>query len=142
TIRDITAMRQEEAARREREERDRYLLELEERVRTAATARDIIAAACETLGRTLRVTLVAMGDVEPDGRHTVVESEWRAGLTPTSIGRHRLAGGEGERLAPLRQGRVMIIADVTTAPLTADDPAAQAVYAGLGIRAIIDVPLI
>jgi PAS domain-containing protein len=82
TIRDVTALRQEETARREREERDRYLLALEERLRTAGTAREMVAAACETLGRALNVALVGVGDVEPDGRHTIVESEWRAGPTP------------------------------------------------------------
>jgi PAS domain S-box-containing protein len=141
TVRDVTTLRQEEAARREREERDRYLLELEERLRTAGTARATAAAACETLGRTLNVALVGVGDVEPDGQHTVVESEWRAGPTPTTIGRHRLVGSGAARVAPLRQGLALIMPDVTTAPVTANEPAAQAVYAGLGIRALIDVPL-
>ncbi|MFC7477238.1 PAS domain S-box protein [Dankookia sp. GCM10030260] len=134
---DVTEARLAEAAGRERAWRDDVLLGLEERLRASRTVRDTAAAACEALGRALGLVHAALGAVEPDGVHVVVEGGWRADGRTAASGRHRLADLPPERLAPLFQGNPVAIAD----PLTAGSPVAQQAFEALGARASLAVPL-
>jgi PAS domain S-box-containing protein len=140
-LRDITAQRQADAERQEREARDRFLLALEERLRAAPTARAAVDAACEALGRQVGAACAGVAEVEPDGEHATVESEWRAGDTPSSLGPHVLGDFGRPRVAPLLRGEAVVVTDMEKDPRTADNAVARAAYASLHVRASMDVPL-
>lgn len=118
-----------------------YLLRLDEVLRSAPSARDALTAACATLGPELGAVLCAVAEVQPDGEHVAVESEWRAGDTASALGLHRLADYGPPRVADLLSGRVVLVEDVRTDPRTAGT-VAEAAYAALGARASLDVPLL
>jgi PAS domain S-box-containing protein len=130
-------------ARVEAERRDRYLLGLEVQLREAASAREAIDAACAALGRELGCIFAGLGELQPDGEHLLVQSQWQCGEDATQIGgRHRIADYGAERIAPAFQGEAVTIADVDTDARTAGDQVVRANYAALGVRASLDVPLI
>ena len=95
---DVTETELADLRRIEREKRGRYFLALEERLRSACTARDAVSAACETLGRELRATFAGVGELQTDGLDTVVESAWSAAGDPAPLlGRHRFMARSGSR---------------------------------------------
>jgi PAS domain S-box-containing protein len=141
-VQDITERKLAEAARREQERRDRYVLRLEKGLRDARTARDAVSLACEAIGRELGAVFAGFGELQSDGEHTVVGNAWAASGDPAPlIGRHCLSDTGVERVAPLFAGETVTVTDVIADPRTADDQAAQAAYSALGVRSSIDAPL-
>jgi len=141
TIRDVTETELADLRRIEREERGRYFLALEERLRSACTARDAVSAACEALGLELRATFAGVGELQTDGLDTVVESAWSAAGDPAPfLGRHRFMGAK--RIEDLLAGGAVTVNDVLTDPRFAADEGAQAAYRAFGTRSSINVPLI
>jgi PAS domain S-box-containing protein len=139
-VRNITARKQAEAERSEREKRDRYFLGLEKRLRGAASAREAVSAACEALGRELGAAFAGVGELQPDGVHTIVESAWSASGDATPLlGRYHSIGAK--RIAELLAGGATTVEDVLTDPRLAGDEGAQRVYREFGARSSIDVPL-
>lgn len=140
---DVTEERREQAAREARDAKDRYLLALEEEMRTATTADEALAAACETLGRTLGCTVVGLGEVLDDEDRTVVIcAEWRArDDLPVMLGQRLLAGSGPARIAPLAAGDAVPLDDGATDPRAAGDPMARRIDARFGLRSVLDVPL-
>jgi PAS domain S-box-containing protein len=124
------------------ERRDRYLLGLEVRLRAASTAREAVDAACDALGREFGCLFTGLGQLQPNGEHLLVESEWRPGAEGVSIlGSHRLADYGADRIAPVFRGEAVAVADVEADARTADNQGVRASYAALGVRASLDVPL-
>ncbi|HZH47990.1 MAG TPA: PAS domain-containing protein, partial [Roseococcus sp.] len=140
-LQDVSARRQADAERAEREARDRYLLALEDALRAAPGARDAVQAACEMIGRRLGVAVAGVAEVEPDGRHALVESEWRAGEGPSFRGRQDLHAFSAAHHALLLRGEAAMMTDVATDPLMAENPAGRAAFAAFGICAFLDVPV-
>ena len=141
TVGDVTEMELADLRRIEREKRGRYFLALEERLRSARTARDAVGAACETLGRELRATFAGVGELQTDGVDTVVESAWSAAGDPVPLlGRHRFI--DAKRIEDLLAGGAVTVNDVLTDPRFAADEGAQAGYRAFGARSSISVPLI
>ncbi len=141
TIRDVTETELADLHRLDRERRSRYVLSLEERLRSACTARDAVSAACEALGRELRATFAGVGELQSDGMDTVVESAWSAAGGPSPLlGRHRFIGAK--RIEDLLSGGAVIVNDVATDPRFSGDDAAQAAYRAFGTRSSINVPLV
>jgi PAS domain S-box-containing protein len=138
TIRDVTASKVAEEFRRAREERDRFLLDLEERLRAATTAREAVDAACSALGCALGALFVGVSEMQPDGEHSIVESAWPASATPGLVGRHRVASAGLSRQAALRRGATVVVEDIEA---QSSEPEARAAYAVVGARSSIDVPL-
>ncbi len=141
-IRDVTEAHLAEAARRERERHDRYFLELDRRLREATSAREAINTACEALGQELDASFAGLGELQPDGEHTFVESAWSAGELALPSGRYRLADSGAKQIAALLAGDAVTVTDVLTSPYTAGDDAAKAVYAAHGVRSSIGVALL
>lgn len=145
---DVTAWKRSEATLAERDDmlrrvetRQGFLLALEDRLRNAPTARAAVTAACEALGLALGARFVGVGELQDDNEHTFVESEWRASPdVPSTLGRHRQAETGAERFAAMLAGDTVLVEDAATDPRTAG-PDAQAIYAGFGARASLDVPL-
>ena len=138
---DVTETELADLRRIEREKRGRYFLALEERLRSACTARDAVSAACETLGRELRATFAGVGELQTDGLDTVVESAWSAAGDPAPLlGRHRFMAAK--RIEDILAGGSVTVNDVLTDPRFAADEGAQAAYRAFAMRSSINVPLI
>ncbi len=139
-VRDISALKQAEAAAREREKRNRYFLELDKRLREARTAREAVNAACEEIGLELDAVFAGVGELQPGSEHTIVESAWtRTGATPPIHGRYQYIGAK--RIAELLSNGPVAVTDVTADLRLAADEGAQAVYKTFGARASLNVPL-
>ena len=140
-VRDVTETELADLRRIKREKRGNYFLALEEKLRSAETARDAVSAACEALGRELRATFAGVGELQADGLDTVVESAWSAdGDLATLLGRHRFMGAK--RIEGLLAGGPVIVNDVLTDPRFTADEGAQASYRAFSARSSINVPLI
>ena len=141
TVGDVTETELADLRRIEREKRGGYFLALEERLRSACTARAAVSAACETLGLELRATFAGVGELQADGIDTVVESAWSAAGNPVPfLGRHRFMGAK--RIEDLLAGGAVTVNDVLNDPRFAADEGAQAAYRAFGTRSSINVPLI
>jgi PAS domain S-box-containing protein len=131
TMLDITA-------RKNAELRQACLVELGDRLRRLETTPEIKAACSEILGRTLAVTRAGYSVITPEAT-SFLEADWTDGSAP-SIAGPRLFGALGDTFTShLRAGRPLAIADVRTAPETAQFAAA---WENIGIRAVINVPLL
>ena len=138
---DITERLAIERELRRAEHRQRYLLDLGERLRNAPSARQAVRAACQALGEELGAMFVGVGELQADDEYTVVESEWRrTGAVPSTLGRHHQPAAGADRFGAMLRGEVVAIQDVGEDPRTAD-PIAQGTYAAFGARASLDVPL-
>jgi signal transduction histidine kinase/integral membrane sensor domain MASE1/ActR/RegA family two-component response regulator len=140
TIRDISAQRRADEARRAHEDLNRYLLGLEEHLRAASTGRDAAAAACQALGQALGAGRVSVGECRPDDQHSPVVAEWRVDGMPAGTGQHRLADMGAAGCALLLRGQAFVLDDVTADPRTVDQLDAQRYFGTLGCRACLWVP--
>lgn len=134
----VTVAVEEVTEEKAAERRRGYLLRLEDRLRGTTGPREALDAAAEELGRELGATLAGLSRLEDDGEYVHIESEWRAGATPSTLGRHRIADYGEARLATLRSGGAVVIPDVGRDPLVGD----PARYAAFGVQAAIEVPLL
>jgi PAS domain S-box-containing protein len=137
---DVSARVRAEAARTAREKRDRYFLALEKQLRSARTSREAVDVACAEIGRELGAAFAGLGELQPDGQTTIVESAWSAAgeLTPF-LGRHSHLSAH--RLAELLSGGASSLEDALTDPRIAEDAAAQTACRALGLRSAICAPL-
>jgi PAS domain S-box-containing protein len=140
-VRDVTQAHRAEEIRRERERRNRYLLELEKRLQDAATAGEAVSAACQAFGEELGATLALVGEFQPDSEDIVVKGAWRAHGDLAPLGRRRVADLCGKHTAALLAGEAVLVRNVgLEAPSNAGE-AVQAAFAALGLRSLIGVPL-
>jgi PAS domain S-box-containing protein len=138
---DITERRAIEKELRRSEHRQRYLFDLEERLRDASSARDAVSAACHALGEELGAIFVGVGELQSDEEHTVVESEWRkTEAIPSTLGRHHQPAVGAESFSAMLRGEVVVISDAWEDLRTAE-PSARQTYAAFGARSSLNVPL-
>ncbi|HEX8293113.1 MAG TPA: PAS domain S-box protein [Pyrinomonadaceae bacterium] len=131
-IRDITE-------RKGREARDKFLIGLDDAVRTLADPDEIVAASARLLGEHLQVDRCAYAQVEPDEDHFLLTGDYTRGV-PSIVGRFAMSQFGAEVLRLSRAGQPYVVEDVEEDPrVTADDLAA---YRQTMIRAVISMPLL
>ncbi|PAX09263.1 GAF domain-containing protein [Sphingomonas lenta] len=142
STRDIHDRKVAQDQRRSSEDRERFLLDLSDRLRGAPDPIAAVATSTELLGRQLGVARIAFGEIDMDQRVTRVPRDWTSGPEVTS-----LAGvvapfdvADPVLLAEARAGRTAVIDDVDTDER--GDPRATAAWRELGVRAMVVVPLI
>ena len=114
------------------------LLELGDRLRETADPKAMAYAAAEIMGRTLGASRAGYGTVDARAGTVMMEPDWcRPGVASAS-GLHRFAD-YGSFLRDLERGEIVVLADVETDPRTC---AAAASFVTLGIRTLVNVPLI
>jgi PAS domain S-box-containing protein len=127
----------------EQEDRHRFFLELESRLRNAKSPRETIYTACEAIGARLDASFAGIGEFEQGGQQTLVETAWsRCGDIARLLGRHWHSETSAKRLAQRLAGGVSVLEDTLTNPLVADDAEIQTVYKAIGARSLIAVPLV
>ncbi|HEV2610084.1 MAG TPA: ATP-binding protein [Noviherbaspirillum sp.] len=120
--------------------RGEFSLELSDSLRTANSPEDIIATACELLGRRLGVSRVVYGEVDESGQYVFMRRDWTGDGVPSLAGLTKVMNDFGpELIAALGAGQVIINEDITLHPHTARYADA---YSGIGVRAELLVPLV
>jgi PAS domain S-box-containing protein len=131
-IRDVTE-------RKGREARDRFLIRLDDAVRTLSDPDEIVAASARLLGEHLRADRCAYAQVEADEDHFLLTGDYTRGV-PSIVGRFAMSQFGAEALRLSRVGEPYVVADVEDDPrVTADDLAA---YRQTMIRAVVSMPLL
>jgi PAS domain S-box-containing protein len=131
------ALRQTEAALRESEHRQAFLVRLEDVLRPLRDAVRVQAATCRLLGQHLNADRTFYVEIEEDqGEAAVGPDYFREGMASIAM---RYATTEYmESLAVLRSGRVMVVADTRASALLSQKDA----YLMLDIVAFVGVPLV
>ncbi|WP_238280427.1 HWE histidine kinase domain-containing protein, partial [Methylobacterium goesingense] len=135
-IEDITEEKRSDARRE-------ALITLSDRLRDLHTHADVVAAAAESLGRTLGVVRAGYVQVDPGGQIASITPDWVAEGIDVISGAGGLPAAARSPLAAsvgrLTRGTVLSVPDIAADPEGIDDPAA---YARLGLRAVIKVPVL
>lgn len=127
-------------ARKEAEQRQGYLVRLGDALRDAEDPIEVQMVASQVLGEHLGVSRVAYGEVADDDVHMNYERNYVAEGTPLVTGRFRMGDFGKTLLAALQQGRILVVPDIANATeLTVEE---RTGYAGLGIHALVGIPLV
>lgn len=124
------------------EDRQAFLLALNDRLRNAADPIAATLAAVEALGRHVRVPRAGYGDIDAAGEVVKVERDWTRDDSVASLaGEARILDGFGPAVvAELKAGRTLVVEDCYA------DPRAGKAYAetwdSIGCRALIVVPIV
>jgi signal transduction histidine kinase len=122
------------------ERRQAFQLEMSDRLRGLKDSGDIIDAAAALLGQRLGLDRVSYNEVAPDGRSLAVISSWSGGRLAALAPQVQPLDGFGAQLAQeLKSDRTIALDDVLADPRSS---AHAARYRGLGIRAMLAVPLV
>lgn len=127
---DITSRKQSEAQRT-------ALIELNARQQDADSAADIAYLAAEITGRTLAVSRVGYGVIQPDGHTLIIDRDWTTPNYPSGAGLHWLSS-YGDALVGLREGKTIVVNDV------AEDARTQggvSTFKSFATAALVNVPL-
>ncbi len=140
-VHDITERRRVEERLREVEARQSFLLRLCDALRPLRDAAEVQAEACRLLGQHLRVAQVGFGEVDDRQEHVTVHRDWNDGRISSVVGTWRMDDFGPAFVAGMKRGGTIVIPDITR-DLRTSAPEVAAAYAGIGARAILDVPLV
>ncbi len=124
-------------ARKHRDAQRAALIELSTRQHDFDSAADIAYLAAEITGRTLGVSRVGYGIIQPGGLTLVIERDWTAPGIPSGAGLHFL-NSYGEALTGLDEGKAIVVNDVAVDPRTRRGAAA---FAEVAVSALANIPL-
>jgi PAS domain S-box-containing protein len=130
TTRDVTV-------RRRTEDRDRFLVALDDATRPLTEPDAITLASARLLGQHLAVNRCAYADVESDENTFNLTGNYHEGV-PSIIGCYRFEAFGEECLRLMRAGEPWVVEDAQSDPRTA---AVRASYEATDIQAVICVPL-
>ena len=124
------------------EDRQAFLLTLNDALRGVSDPRVVTLTASEALGRHLRVARAGYGDIDTTGEIVRVDEDWTAGEAVASLaGEARMLDGFGPAIvAELRDGQTLVVEDFRTDPRAGPDFAET--WDSIGCRALIVVPLV
>jgi PAS domain S-box-containing protein len=122
-------------------QRQTFLLGLEEALRGLSDPVEIMAVAAAQLGRRLEVERCGYGEVDPTGESVTVAQDWVSGdALATMAGLYRMEAFGAEAIAELRAGAMLCLSDLSSDRRT---EAVLGAYAAIGgLRAAITAPLI
>lgn len=130
TVQDITE--QKKAAIRVQS-----MLDLGDRLRNLDDIESVILAASDLMAKALDATRAGFGLVDPVAETVSMQPEWRAPGIKSVAGIHRFRT-YGSFIDDLKDGRTVVVADVTEDPRTRDY--AQALLS-IGIRVLVNLPI-
>lgn len=128
-----------EAALRDSDERQTFLLKLSDALRPLTDPMAIQRVAARSLGEHLGASRVFYVVVDPDGDSGIIDQDYADGL-PSRTGRYSLSAFSTAALADWRAGRTASSDDVQTDPRYSDTE--RSAYASVSTRAGFGVPLI
>ena len=139
-FRDVTARRRAEEQLRASEERQAFVVRLEDGLRPLADPVEIQEVAARVLGEYLAASRVMYGEISGEGDDGfVVHRDYHRDPLPSVVGWHRLSDYGTAVAAQLRTGQSLVIGDMRE--VDALPPDALAAYEAAGMRAYAVVPL-
>ncbi|HMJ14998.1 MAG TPA: PAS domain S-box protein, partial [Polyangiaceae bacterium] len=130
-----------EAELRDREARQRILVELGDRTRDLRDPHAVMAVTVELLGRHLSVGRVGYGEIDDALAVFDIKAEWSDGALPSFVGKSSIAQMGAEMLDYCRSGRVWFSDDVERDERPFVRLVSEA-YIDCGARAAVSVPLL
>ncbi len=130
-----------EAALRERNERQSFLLRLSDTVRPLADPAAIQGAAAHLLGEHLRVDRCAYGEIDDTQQFVTVHRDYHVAELPSVVGRYRIEDYGAQTGETLRRGDLFVLDDVLLDPLLSDEDV-RSDYSDMRVRAAVVVPLV
>jgi PAS domain S-box-containing protein len=126
---DVTEQRQEERRRA-------FLMELSDELRLLDEAIPIMETAAVATGEHLGVRSASFADVDLEGRHALVQAEYRNGRI-VSTGKYYLEDFGAQLIDRLRRGESVAVEDIASARDATPD-----LFDGWGIRSLLAVPVL
>ncbi|MEX0928084.1 MAG: PAS domain S-box protein [Balneolales bacterium] len=130
---------QDQTERKQREERDKYVITLSDTLRPLSDPAEILNEAARVLARHLDISRVNYGEISDDGAWVRVTAEYREDV-PSILGRHQIDDYGPTLMNIFRDGHTLVIPDVTTDErLTEQERITQT---GIATYAYVIVPLV
>lgn len=136
---DITRQLEQKRLSLRAQERLELLDRIAQATRGLTDAVDVMDVTTRLLAQHLAATRCAYADMEPDGDHFTIRSDWSAPGTASSIGKYTLSSFGSLAESRLRQGDHLVVCDVDE-ELEDDDGART--FNAIGIKAIICAALV
>lgn len=124
-------------AKRE-ESRQRFLLDLSDRIRTLESPEDILWAVVTSVGDFFEVGRTTYGEIDAEEEFVSVDRDYVRGVVSIP-GKHRLDDFGPPVIQQLRQGQTVVIEDVRSDPRSREHADA---FAGIETRSLVCVPLV
>ena len=138
---DITEQKLMEKALRESEERQTFLLSLNDALRVTGDPVEAIATASKMLGQKLGVTQVFYTEIDWAGGYATISRDWNDGTVPSPCGVQRLDNFDPAFFGALKSGRTIAISDVRSEP-DRWTPKGRAFFERGSMAAVMAVPLV
>lgn len=132
-LNEITSQIREEA-------RQRFRIELMDRLRGGSDSGLIMRDAIELLAHHLGASQAAFAEVDPDDEHVIIQQAWAREPEKCLSGRYRMDDFGPEVIGALRSGKVVAVPDVYRDQRIAGTVYEPA-YRALEVTALLDVPL-
>jgi PAS domain S-box-containing protein len=128
-------------ALRESEERQSFLLSLNDALRVTGDPDEATAAAIGMLGQKLRAAQVFYADIDESGVLATISQDWTNGKVRNALPAYRLDAFDPSFFGALKSGRTIPVGDVQAEPRRWS-PAALALFEWASIRSLLAVPLV
>jgi PAS domain S-box-containing protein len=138
SVRDIIGAATDITERKIAEEKNRFIVDLNEALLPLADPEQMMAVAMRMLGEHLGVDRSAYADVEADEDHFVVIGEYTRGVTPSMVGRYRVSDFSERERQVLREGGLYVVNDIDAESRDGTD---FSLYRRAGIQSMVCVPL-
>jgi len=140
-VEDVTESARLRARSEAVEARQSFLLRLGDALRPLHDPEEMQAEACRLLGGHLGAAQVGFGRIDAAQERVAVRRDWNDGRLPSVVGTWRMDDFGPAFAAAMRRGETVAIPDIAEDPKTGA-PDVAAAYAGIGTRAILDLPLV
>jgi PAS domain S-box-containing protein len=128
-------------ALRESEERQSFLLSLNDALRVTADPVEAIATASKMLGQKLEAAQVFYAEIDPSGTYATISRDWSDGAVPSACGHFKLDDFDPSFFGALRTGRTIAVSDVRAEPHRWS-PMGRAFFERSSMAAVMAVPLV
>ena len=125
---------------REAERQARFLADLGQALQPLLEPGEVMATAAAMLGDHVEADRCAYAEVEADEDHFTITGDYVRGNTPRIVGRFAMSAFGAEALRLSREDQPYVVDDVETDSRVPE--ADRPIYALVGIRAVISVPLL
>ncbi|MGE5526559.1 MAG: PAS domain S-box protein [Rhodospirillaceae bacterium] len=119
-------------------ERDAFRVRLTDALRALEDLIAVEEEAARILAKELHVAHALYGEMDPDGEHIMIQSDYANGV-PNVTGRYRISDFGSFLLDEFRAGRTVVAPDGAADPRLSE--AQRKRYASVGVRAFVSVPL-
>src|SRR5262245_55921894 len=140
SVRDIIGAATDITERKIAEEKNKFIVDLNEALLPLVDPEQMMAVAMRMLGEYLGVDRSTYADVEADEDHFVVIGEYTRGVTASMVGRYRVSDFSERERQVLREGGLYVVDDIDVESQERMD-LDFSLYRRAGIQSMVCVPL-